>query len=237
MAVKLSKTSRLVTNANGVSSVGVVLPQRRERKVQLFIESRTGLISHAWSEKASRMMLDKQMGIASAAREKKDPFKDFEASLYRVEGGGFGMPAPAFKACSVTAANDVGLKMTEMRRAFHVNTYTVRIKGPQITKPITEWDEKYKIQLVPYHAEGISMRMDMVRLESGVADIRFRGWWPVWSCTLEVEFNEGVISLEQLVNLFSEGGYGVGIGEWRPSSPYVKSGEFGRFKIAKLPNS
>lgn len=178
-----------------------------------------------------RMMLEQQMGVASAGREPKNPLEDFKASLYKVDGGGWGMPAPAFKAAAVTAANDVKLKMTEMRRAFHVQTYTVRITGPAITEPLTEWDSKYAEELKPYHKEGISMRMDMVRNDNGGADIRFRGWWPKWKCTLRVDYNAAVISLQQLVNLFYQAGWACGIGEWRPTSPIVKSGEFGRFSI------
>lgn len=234
MAVTLRKSSRLAGNGNGptsTSTIGVEIPQRLERTVELNIESISPLISHAWSAKAMRQMLDAQMGVASPGREPKDPLRDFKDSLYNVEGGGWGMPAPSFKAAAVTAANDVKLKMTEMRRAFHVETYTIRVTGPAITKPLTEWDEKYASELAPYHKDGVSMRMDMVRNDNGGADIRFRGWWPVWKCTLHVSYNASVISLQQVVNLFTHAGWACGIGEWRPTSPIVKSGEFGRFKV------
>lgn len=222
----------LVPKTNGQApAIPVDLPKRRERTVQLNIESLSPLISHAWSSKAVKMMLGKQMGEASAGRTKKDPFQDFVESLYVCQNGQFGMPAPCFKACGVSAANDVGLKMTEMRRAFHVKTYTIPIVGPPITQPLNEWDEKYWDKMKPYASQGVHARMDLVRLESGVADVRFRGEWPIWKCTLEIDFNEAVISLDQLVNLMNAGGYGSGIGEWRPSSPVVKSGEFGRFRV------
>lgn len=214
-----------------VQGVGVNIPQRNEQVAHLHIVGISPLITHAWSKKAIDMMLGKQMGTASAGREKKDPFADFEGSLYKVEGGGYGMPAPAFKAAAVGAANDVKMKMTESRRAFHVMTYTIPITGPKITKPLNEWDEKYWDKLQPYLAHGIHMRQDLVRLETGVADIRFRPEWTEWECDLTVEYNANVITLEQLVNLFHQGGYGSGIGEWRPSSPVCRSGEYGRFKI------
>lgn len=210
----------------------VELPVFKLEKVNIQVVGITPLIVHNWSEKAIRMMLGKQTGEAQKTREKKDPFADFESSLYPLPGGkAYGVPAPAFKACAVTAANSVQLKMTSMRQAFHVSWYTVPIKGEPITTPLTEWDEKYADRMKKYHALGISMRMDVVRLETGVADLRFRAWYPKWSAELEVEYNSGMISLAQLINLIRAGGQGCGICEWRPSAPQCRSGEFGRFDV------
>lgn len=212
----------------------VELPEWKLETCTIHIVGKTPLITHAWSEKAVKMMLGKQLGEASKGREKKNPFEDFKGSLYPVEGEkfAFGIPAPSFKACAVSAANSVDLKMTQMKMAFHVQHYTVHIIGEPITKPLTEWDEKYAKELKPYHAIGISMRMDIVRLESGVADLRFRGWWPKWKTVLEIEYNPRQLTLAQLCNLLRAGGEGAGVGEWRPSSPNCRSGEFGRFTLA-----
>ena len=43
-----------------------------------------------------------------------------------------------------------------------------------------------------------------------------------------VAFNANVLSAEQIVNLFNTGGFGIGVGEWRPQ----KDGPFGRFHVA-----
>lgn len=211
----------------------VKLPEWRLDVADIQIVGITPLITHAWSEKAKNKMLGKQLKEASEGRQKKDPFGDFVGALYPVEGDQmkFGMPAPSFKACAVTAANSVELKMTQMKLAFHVQFYTVEIVGEPIKKPITEWDVKYKKELAPYHALGISMRMDVVRLDNGNADLCFRPWWPKWKATLEVQYNPRMLSLDQLVNLIRAGGEGAGIGEWRPSSPYCRSGEYGRFTV------
>lgn len=217
--------------------VVVSVPQLELRTIKLQVVGKTPLIVHAWSQKAVRMMLDKQMGIASKGKEKKCPLAEFKGARYLTGDGRFGVPAPAFKACAVTASNSVELKMTQMRQAFHVNYYTIPVTGPEMTPKHpdwSEWDEKYAKDLKEEHKNGIGMRMDLVRLETGVADIRFRPWWPKWECELEVEYNPRMISLEQLVNLFRSGGYGVGICEWRPSAPVCRSGEFGRFDCKTL---
>lgn len=217
--------------------VVVELPALELRQVTVQIKGISPLIVHNWSEKAIRQMLDKQTKTAVKGREPKNPFEDFRGSLYPLPKqfvtpeAGYGVPAPAFKAAAVTAANDIQLKMTEMRRAFHVTSYTVPIIGVPLQSPVTEWDEKYSKELAPYHRQGISMRMDVVRLESGVADLRFRAWYPEWKASLNVEYNASIISLDQLFNLFRAAGYGCGICEWRPSAPQCRSGEFGRFSV------
>lgn len=212
----------------------VTLPEFKTNLARIHIVGKTPLITHAWSAKAIKMMLDKQMGIASSGKEKKDPFADFKSSLYKVENGkGYGMPAPAFKAAAVSAANMVELKMTQVKIAFHVMHYTVPITGPAIKSPLTEWDNEYAEKLAPFHALGISMRMDLVRVANGNADLRFRAWWPEWKCVLEVEYNEAFLTLDQMVNLIRAGG-NVGIGEWRPGAPECRSGEYGRYEIQSM---
>lgn len=223
----------------------VDVPDLKFETVHIPIVGKTPLIVHNWSEKAIRMMLDKQLGKASKGREKKNPFEDFKGSLYPVMVDGkqrYGLPAPAFKACAVSGANAVELKMTQMKQAFHVNTYTIPINAPPLVrtpenvanKIWTEYDDEFVTELKSYHALGIGMRRDIVRLQTGVADIRFRGWFPTWEAELEVEYNPALISLAQLMNLFRSGGYGVGVGEWRPGAPECRSGEYGRFDVKSL---
>jgi hypothetical protein len=76
------------------------------------------------------------------------------------------------------------------------------------------------------------MREDTVRLETGVADLRYRAGFPEWAANLEITYNADIISKEQLYNLVDAAGYG-GIGEWRPSAPKCSSGSFGCFHIKR----
>ena len=68
----------------------------------------------------------------------------------------------------------------------------------------------------------------MVRIGMGSADVRYRPEYPNWKATLIIEFNEGMVSLEQIHQMVSAAGYGVGVGEMRPER--TKFG-FGRFRI------
>lgn len=236
-AVKLPKNGgnrlkRITDDGGDVSGLNVMVPKYVMRTMHIMVKGKTPLICHAWSKKAVEMMLAKQMGLPMPTREKKDPLLDFKESLYYLpDNAGLGVPAPAFKACIVSGANEVQLKMTEIKRCIHVQFYTVPVlAGPLEKKHWSDWDNKYESDLKWYHDLGCGMRMDLVRLESGVADIRFRGWFPEWSCKLEVEYSKA-LTPEQVVNLFQSGGEGCGIGEWRPSSPECRSGEYGRFSV------
>jgi hypothetical protein len=163
------------------------------------------LICHAWSDKAKKMMLDKQMKRAVTTKEAKDPEQDFRDSLYRMPGGKFGFPSVAFKAAAVSACRFTdGVKMTAARGAFHIYGEMVEIHGEP------------------------TPREDMVRVGMGVADLRYRGEFKTWRATVVMRFNEAALSPEQIVNLFNTAGFGVGVGEWRPE----RDGSYGMFHVA-----
>jgi hypothetical protein len=185
----------------------IVLPQLRLRTIKVTLVGDSPLISHKWSEKAMKMMLDKQMKKAKAGREAKNPKKDYEDSLYKMSGGKYGFPAIAFKAAAVNACSHVdGITKVVARGAFHIPLELVEIKG----KP--------------------QPRKDIVRIDRGsTADIRFRGEFKKWSCEVPIVFNENVISAEQIANLLNTAGFAIGVGEWRPQ----KNGNFGMFHVLR----
>lgn len=95
--------------------------------------------------------------------------------------------------------------MTAARGAFHING-----------------------ELVPIFGSEPRMREDMVKIAMGTADVRFRGEFADWWTQLDLSYNAGFFSLDQIVNLLSQAGFGVGVGEWRPE----RSGSYGRFHVA-----
>lgn len=178
-----------------------------------------GLICHAWSKKAREQMLAKQMKKATAGKVAKDPWQDFCESLYwldtmpekpteeDVERGRFGFPSVAFKSAAITAVTTMGgLTKVAARQCFHIASEYIELLGPPP-----------------------SMREDMVRVGMGTADIRHRGEFQPWGAILKVQYNANVLSAEQVVSLFEAGGFGVGIGDWRPE----KDGVSGRFHVAR----
>lgn len=181
-----------------------IAPINRQR-MTITVVGDTRLVCHNWSDKAKKMMLDKQMKKAAQAKEAKDPAQDFADSLYPMGDGRYGFPAIAFKNAAVSACRFVSdIKMTEARGAFHVLG-----------------------DLIPVQGDDPQMREDMVRVGMGTADIRYRGEFINWRCTLDILYNANVLSPEQIINLFNNAGFGVGVGEHRPE----KDGSWGLFHV------
>ena len=198
--------------------------------IQMFTMKIVGdspLISHAWSHKAKKMILDKQKKKANTGREVRRPMVDFAESLYWltekpdfdgmtdeqaadvlaeiIPKSKFGFPVTAFKSAAIDAGYQQGVlaKKATARGAFHIQ------------------DEFAVIDGIP------TPREDMVRIGMGVADISFRAQFLNWSTELLIKYNARAISMEQIINLFMLGGFSNGVGDWRPA----KDGSFGTFHV------
>lgn len=207
--------------------------------VNITIVGTTPLIVHAWSEKAKRMMLDKQTGKATKAKHDiKVPVNDFINSLYWLtdkpeegaddaeamanfeaavaNGARFGFPVSGIKQSAIMGAGRGGLdvKMTELRGAFFIKGAT----------------DASTMDVAEIVGPAPVMREDMVKVGgmSKTADIRHRGQFDQWEIPLELTFNKnGKYSLEQILNCFNAGGFVTGIGEWRPE----KDGQMGMYRL------
>jgi hypothetical protein len=181
------------------------MPAFDVRPMRITLIGETSLICHAWSAKAKKEMLAKQMKKAKQAKDAKDPERDVQESLYPFPGGGYGFPSIAFKASAVDACSHIsGITKVEARGAFHIDGDLVKING------------------------DATPREDMVRIAMGTADIRFRGEFLKWRATLNIRHNAGVLSAEQISHLFQIAGFAIGIGEWRPQ----RDGMHGLFHVA-----
>jgi hypothetical protein len=175
--------------------------------VQLTVVGLEPLVMHQFGEKARKIMLDAQMGKKAKKREAKSPVDCYQDSRYLDDQGRDCIPAAAFKRAGVSAARYCrGAKMTELKGAFFV-------KGNLIP--------------IEYSGDEPIMREDVVRLQSGVCDIRHRPEYPAgWSAQLRIEYIADQISLESLVNLLAVAGRCVGIGEMRPEKAGLQFGTF-----------
>ena len=201
------------------------------KKVTIRIVGDTPLIMHAWSEKAKRMMLEAQMGIAKGKKkETKNPVDDFIRSMYWLtpmpedgtmesfeeaiaNGARFGFPVTAFKQAAISAAYRMGWAKDKMsmRGAFFIDS-----------------DENGMIEI---HSDTPEMREDMVKVGMGTADIRYRGEFKNWYADLTISYNaNGQYSLENIVNIINAGGYVCGVGEWRPE----RDGQNGMFHVQSV---
>lgn len=198
--------------AEGISGVAVRIDPPALVNINVTLVGLTPLISHNFSNKSRREMLEKQQKKTAKARAVRDPEQEFLDSLYVIDPNlpvedRYGFPCAGFKGCAVSACRNLaGIPMTLVRGAFHVMG-----------------------NLVPIQYERLDMREDVIRLNGRTADLRYRGEFHGWRVTLPIRLNIGVVSAEQLLSLYETAGFAVGIGDYRPE----KSGVSGMFEVAR----
>lgn len=204
-------------------------------ETKIRIRGTSPLIMHRWSEKAKRMILDKEMGKGGVKKHPiKNPVEDFVDSLYwmtdkpdvdncspeeaearfneAVENGAkWGFPVTAVKAAAVSAAYRNGYSKD---RVSLLGSFFIEGTGDEMLSQVCG--------CVPH------IREDMVRLSSGAADIRHRGEFDDWYMDLTVRYNiNGKMNIEDILNIINLGGFSVGLGEWRTE----KGGNYGSFVV------
>ena len=199
-------------------------------RTKLTIVGDSPLIVHAWSEKAKRMMLESQMKTAKTkkAREPRNPFEEFVDSMYWLtekpadkspdafeealaNGAKFGFPVTAIKQAAIASAYRSGSTkdMASLRGVFFING--------------TEDSEFATIE-----NSSPEIREDMVRVGMGSADLRYRAEFRNWKMNIILTYNDnGVYTLEHIINAINLGGFMCGIGEWRPE----RDGQNGMYHV------
>jgi hypothetical protein len=190
----------------------IILKTLEKATVQVQIVGVSPVIPHRWTEKARRMMLDKQQGKAVGKHPPKDPTQESIDSCYWLDGQP-AIPAVSFKGAIADAARffDKSVTIELLKRVIYVHG-----EGPD--------------QLVPIEGD-LSIYEAMPRNSSGVADLRYRTMISNWSTTLTINFMRSMLTNETLVTLVDAAGWN-GVGDWRPSSPKSKTGTYGRFEVA-----
>ena len=200
-------TAKKATAKKTTAAAGMVIPRMDLRMAELYFIGTTELVVHKWSEKSLGAMADKDEQRAKQAHGKRKPEQEFQDAKYILEDGSHGFPANAFRLAMIDAGTSCpGITKTAIRQSLHVLDDFVKIHGE------------------------VSMRRDTVRLSGAgnKASLRYRPGYKDWWCMLRVEYNAGMLSEEQLVNLANLAGFAVGIGEHRPQ----KNGSWGRFRVA-----
>lgn len=196
----------------------VLIPEIRLQRVVITIEGATELITHRFGDAAQAKMEAQQQQAAKVAKPPRDPHAEYVDSLYVIapndgtkgaevdpETGRFGFPGAGIKKALVAAGGRFAdEKFVVLRGLINIQGDLIEIRGG---KP--------------------RMRRDPCKLASGVSSITYRPGFPQWEADIPVVFNAGMISLEQVLNLFQIAGFSIGIGDWRPE----KNGTFGQFVI------
>lgn len=194
----------------------VTLQPIRISEMRLSVRGITPLIVHRFSEKAKKQIEDKQQKKAKEPRGARDPKAEYLSSFYMISGtpgtknAHYGIPAIWFKQAAIYACTYLEITKVAARGAFHI---------------IAETDG-----LIPLKFKRVRMREDYVTIGQGTRDIRYRGEFSDWGCTLRIRYNAAVFSADQLINMINLGGFCSGLGEMRPSQQC--SDQYGLYEIA-----
>lgn len=178
--------------------------------IQVPILGTTPLIVHRFSEKAKRQMLDAMQG-RKTPKQNKDPEAEYEAAFYRMKDERPGFPALAFKLATVGGARFYSqVTMTALKQFLFFRGEVGSDGQP----------------MVPIEGEP-RMREDVVRVNRGGSDLRYRPEFPEWETSLIVTYVTSALTRGSVLSLIDAGGMGVGVGEWRPE----KGGDFGTYRV------
>lgn len=204
---------------------------------EITIVGESPLIVHAWSEKAKKEILDAQQGKKKGKKsDRRNPVEDFIRSLYWLDGmpeipngateeecerifldavskgARFGFPAVAIKKAAVSAAYRQGY--TKDKVSANGTFWLNGVDDPEFV--VIESDEP------PV------MREDMVKIGMGTADLRYRAEFKRWKARCRVSYiKDGILSIENIINMINLGGFCCGLGEWRSE----KGGISGAFTV------
>ena len=207
----------------------IQIPEIKIRRAKIKIVGDSPLIIHKFSEKAKAEILNKQMKKAKTIKGAKVPFADFIQSLHWItpmpdcegkteeelqkefeqalkDGARFGFPTVGIKQSAISSAFRGGLAKNKvsLQGTFHIEGELAEIKG------------------------DLRMREDYCKIPMAGADIVYRGEFATgWTSEFMILFDEGTISLEQIIQMINLGGFSVGIGDWRVE----KGGNFGMFHV------
>lgn len=208
-------------------NLGLLLSKPAETSVfKVWLVGDTPLITHAWSEKARREMLQKQVKATKAARDARDPQEDFVNSLYEMGDKEFGFPVTGIKNAILSVAHkDKGVPRTDARAALFLHANMVRTR-PALAGAICD------MPLVRIWGSKPEMREDMVRVGAGLnktASLSYRAQFTTWAIRLTGRLNTSVMPFESLMFLIAHSGHAIGIGEWRNE----RNGIFGAYHMAR----
>ncbi|KAF0156280.1 MAG: hypothetical protein FD189_1085 [Elusimicrobia bacterium] len=176
------------------------------------------LVVHNFSEKAKQEIRDKQQKKAKKAKEQRDPQAEFLANRYVDGRGRECVPITAIKKAIVSAAPALDdAKKTHLRQAIFVDSPT---EPGAMLIPVEKYDGS------PATGE---FREDPVTLGMNIRGLAYRPGYAEWQCRVKIQYNVRMLSLEQLLALVDQAGWGIGICEGRPEkSSALGWGRFGR---------
>jgi hypothetical protein len=176
------------------------------------------LVVHAFAEKAKAEIRDKQQKKAKKAKEERKPHEEFLSARVIDEFGRECVPIVAIKKCLVTAVTSMeNLTKVGMRQAIFAAPLA---NLSSMECPIETYDGKFAVG---------TMREDAVTIGINKRGLTYRPQYIDWQLRVRLEYNSTLVSSDQLRELLTQAGWGVGICEGRPEKSSALG--WGRFLV------
>lgn len=202
-----------MAKAKGILEAIEVEPLR-VGSMEVWLKGITPLIFNRLASKAKRELLLPRGRKTTAEKQqllKHDPLAEYRDSMGKRSGRGptrCEMPAPAIKGSMATAALETkGTNKTQIGRLVWVKGYAVDVYG------------------VPELFMCAVRSADMNK----TPDIRTRAIMPEWCMKVTIQFVKPQMSEQAIMQLLSNGGIIVGVGDFRQEKG---KGNFGQFEVS-----
>lgn len=212
-----------MTKKTNTTTATVQIAAPKIETAQFTIKGTAPYVQLRFSEKAINAMKEKMLAGSTSNKSRKKEARDFEddfrQSMHYAEGSEnwIGIPASAFRAGMISACRLVGFKMTIAKMSVFVEP--------------DGFDKIDGTPLIKIEGEPEPLLMH-TRNATGVCDLRVRAkFWP-WSATVNVTYDAGQFTQQDVANLMLRVGTQVGIGEGRPDSKNSTGMGWGTFTLA-----
>lgn len=199
----------------------IVIPPLKMQIAQITLQGVSPLLVNQFDRKCLEEISENYIQkarkqVKTTEKVVKDSDESFKASLYIMSGKNrYGMPAAGIKKSAVTAAKRFveGLHGTIVEGAFHVideENGLIEIKSKSGPVP-----DKRMVRVGNFGNKKPALRT--------------RARFDDWEVEFQIRYRPDILSAEQLLNLFENAGFSVGLCEYRPE----KSGNLGMFCVKR----
>lgn len=199
----------------------VVISKPIVHRFQVELIGITPLLMCRMSEKVGKAIRNsgkERQGKAKKKEERDPPEVQMNDARHISVEGWDGIHCGSFRGAMIDAARSVEeITMVELKQAIFVKADGF---GAETGEPLVRID-----------GDGPKIYSNICRNSAGTALPRHRPIYMEWGAILNLEINGAILSVESAMNLLAIAGQFCGIGEWRPSAPKSKTGDFGRFVI------
>lgn len=204
------------------AEIAVIQPANIKRII-IPIKGTAPFVQHKFSEKAKEMMITtmttpKAERKSKSTRPPRDFDEEYEQAQHKTEEGWVGIPCVAFRAAMIDACRTCGIVMTRAKMSLFV-----------IPDGIDKAEGTPLVRL--YSKKAPEKHTGLVRLETGVADVRMRPMWREWAAKVTIEYDADMITGESVYNLLDRAGRQIGVGEGRPFSKNSVGQGWGTFVV------